>query len=172
MDSNQNRQNTPDLNFGIPQSQIFVAGDKDIKTKVLGQTSGRGVDVILSCSKNSRFHAYWECLAPFGRVIDAGGDDGIDNPSISIGSLPRGASFTAFDLELLRQFNPAAISRYESLKLYICSENSHVIQFDGGNQDLVRSRYTATAKNDSNSCRPGGGGFEGLDTRRNYRAIV
>ena len=123
MDSEQTRQNILDLNVGIPQSQIFVAGDKDIKTKVLGQTNSRGVDVILSCSNIYHSYAYWECLAPFGRVIDVGGDDGIDNHSIGISSLPRGASFTSFDLELLRQSNPAAISRYESLKRCIYSEN-------------------------------------------------
>ena len=116
MDSDQTRQTILDLNVGIPQSQIFVAGDKDIKTKVLGQTSHRGLDVILSCSNIDHSHAYWECLAPFGRVIDVGGDDGIDNPSVSISSLPRGASFSSFDLKLLRRSNPAAISRYESLK--------------------------------------------------------
>ena len=114
--STEARQNILERNSGFHESRVFVANDKGITAKILRQTSGKGMDVLLSCSTTNPCHTYWECLAPFGRVIDISGDDQMDTPSISMSSLPRGAIFTSFDLELLNQFQPAAISRYVTSK--------------------------------------------------------
>ena len=121
MDSNELRQDILALNLSIAENQVFLTGDKDVTRKILQQTSGRGADVVLSCSEHQRSHDYWKCLAPFGRVIDTSGDEGTDLPCISLSNLPRGTTFASFYLELLGQTSPAAVSRYEKFN-HACSE--------------------------------------------------
>ena len=113
MESNEARKELSEQSFGIPESQIFVTDDQGVTNEILRQTGGRGVDVMLSCSVNDRSHKYWGCLAPFGRIVEVGVDEPTDAPNLSMSSLPRGATFVSFDLELLGQTQPTAVSRYE-----------------------------------------------------------
>lgn len=113
MESNGARKKLSEQSSGIPESQIFVTDDQGVTNEILRHTGGRGVDVMLSFSVNDRSHKYWGCLAPFGRIVEVGGDEPTDAPNISMSSLPRGATFVSFDLELLGQTQPVVVSRYE-----------------------------------------------------------
>ena len=112
MESDQARQSLLEQNSGVSKHQIFATCDTAI-AEILRQTCDGGVDVILSCLEEDNSHEYWDCLAPFGTVINVGGGDRVNTPDVSMSVLPRGATYSSFDLELLSKSQPAAISRYE-----------------------------------------------------------
>ena len=74
-------------------------------------TGGRGIDVILSSSRNELLHDYWRCIASFGRFVDIGRIDMMNHGSLNIDVLRRQATFMSFDLSIISVEKPEIIAR-------------------------------------------------------------
>lgn len=88
---------------GILDSQVFLHGDSNLSTSIRSATNGRGVSVLLNNSSKTdgdALKAGVSLVAPFGRIVELGDQDG---KQFSASSL-RNVTWTAVDiLDVLRQ---------------------------------------------------------------------
>ncbi|ORY08585.1 hypothetical protein BCR34DRAFT_603445 [Clohesyomyces aquaticus] len=83
----EKRQLLEDL-YGIPDSHIMSSRSNDFVHVINNMTNGRGVDVILNSLAGEGLRSSWECIAPFGRFIEAGKRDILSSETTSHGGLP------------------------------------------------------------------------------------
>ncbi|KAI0971896.1 polyketide synthase-like protein [Xylaria arbuscula] len=84
--------------FGIPPTQIFNSRDDSFFNALKTATTGRGVDVVINSLAGELMHASWNCLAPFGRFVEVGKREIIDDGRLEMDVFGRNTTFTAFDL--------------------------------------------------------------------------
>lgn len=69
-------------------------------------TSGRGVDVVLNSVSGELLHASWECVATFGKMIELGKRDIIEEGSLNMRHFLANRSYCCVDLTLMCQERP------------------------------------------------------------------
>ncbi|KAI1419983.1 hypothetical protein F5Y12DRAFT_720070 [Xylaria sp. FL1777] len=94
------------MGFGIKEDHIFHSRDKFTARKILEQTRGKGIDVILCNARGDLMHEYWRVTADGGRFVEIGRTEVLDNGSLSLDIFRRNATFTSFDLEVMSQTKP------------------------------------------------------------------
>ncbi|TGJ84628.1 hypothetical protein E0Z10_g4132 [Xylaria hypoxylon] len=85
-------------NVGIPETHIFNSRDDSFVDAINMMTGGRGVDVVINSLTGDLMHASWRCLAPFGRFIEVGKRETVDNGKLEMHVFARNTTFSAFDL--------------------------------------------------------------------------
>ncbi|KAJ8125048.1 hypothetical protein O1611_g8592 [Lasiodiplodia mahajangana] len=85
-------------NLGIPATHIFSSRDDSFVTGLKAITKGRGVDVIINSLTGDLMHASWRCLAVFGRFVEVGKREIVDDGRLEMNVFARNTTFTAFDL--------------------------------------------------------------------------
>ncbi|KAI3334195.1 polyketide synthase-like protein [Ustulina deusta] len=85
-------------NLGIPDTHIFNSRDDSFVAGLMAITRGRGVDVVVNALAGDLMHASWRCLAPFGRFIEVGKRELVDDGRLEMNVFARNTTFTAFDL--------------------------------------------------------------------------
>ncbi|GAW19307.1 hypothetical protein ANO14919_087930 [Xylariales sp. No.14919] len=85
-------------NLGIPETHIFNSRDDSFVAAIHSMTGGRGVDVIVNSLTGDLMHASWRCLAPFGRFIEVGKRELVDDGRLEMHVFARNTTFSAFDL--------------------------------------------------------------------------
>ncbi|KAI1113668.1 hypothetical protein F5Y14DRAFT_441759 [Nemania sp. NC0429] len=73
--------------FGIPAENIFYSRDTTFAH-----------DVVLNSLAGDSLRASWECMAPFGRFIEIGKTDVVENTGLPMAGFGRNVSFHAVDL--------------------------------------------------------------------------
>ncbi|KAF3402032.1 Polyketide synthase-nonribosomal peptide synthetase [Penicillium rolfsii] len=84
--------------FGLEPSNIFTSRDETFAHGILRATAGKGVDVVLNSLTGDLLHASWRCCAPFGRFIEIGKRDILDDGRLEMNQFLHNATFSAFDL--------------------------------------------------------------------------
>lgn len=84
--------------FGIPRHHIFYSRSTDFLVDVLRETNDRGVDVVLNSLAGKFLHASWECVAPFGRMIELGKRDFLSNGQLNMLPFIKNRAYIGFDL--------------------------------------------------------------------------
>jgi hypothetical protein len=84
--------------FGLDPSHIFTSRDDSFACGVLSATSGKGVDVVLNSLTGDLLHASWRCCAAFGRFIEIGKRDILDDGRLEMNGFLNNSTFSAFDL--------------------------------------------------------------------------
>ncbi|KAI1743074.1 polyketide synthase-like protein [Xylaria scruposa] len=84
--------------IGIPASHVFSSRDDSFFDSFKLATKNRGVDVIINSLTGDLMHASWRCLAPFGRFVEVGKRELVDNGRLEMNVFARNTTFTAFDL--------------------------------------------------------------------------
>ncbi|KAI1636396.1 putative polyketide synthase [Biscogniauxia mediterranea] len=84
--------------LGLPATHIFHSRDDSFVDGLKIATGGRGVDVVINSLTGSLMHASWGCVANFGRFIEVGKRELLDNGKLDMHVFLRNVSFTAFDL--------------------------------------------------------------------------
>ncbi|TGJ87999.1 hypothetical protein E0Z10_g779 [Xylaria hypoxylon] len=84
--------------FGIPAENIFYSRDTTFARGIMRVTKGYGVDVVLNSLAGDSLRASWECMAPFGRFIEIGKTDVVENSGLPMAGFGRNVSFYAVDL--------------------------------------------------------------------------
>lgn len=85
----------------IEQGADFVFDSSSLKfvEEIRHATSGRGVDVVLNSLAGDALMASFKLLAPYGRFIEIGKRDIIENKGLPMEVFNRNASFIAIDLD-------------------------------------------------------------------------
>ncbi|KAI0444212.1 polyketide synthase-like protein [Xylaria telfairii] len=86
------------INLGVPDAHIFNSRDDSFADSLKELMKGRGVDVVINSLTGDLMHASWGCLAPFGRFIEVGKRELVDDGVLDMRVFSRNATFAAFDL--------------------------------------------------------------------------
>ncbi|KAI0877961.1 polyketide synthase-like protein [Hypoxylon argillaceum] len=85
-------------NLGIPATHVFNSRDDSFVAGLKAITKGRGADVVINSLTGDLMHASWRCLAVFGRFVEVGKRDIVDDGRLEMNVFARNTTFTAFDL--------------------------------------------------------------------------
>ena len=86
----------------IPEERIFSSRDLRFARQIKELTGGRGVDVVLNSLAGEALSATWDCIARFGRFVEMGKKDILDNRRLDMTPFIRNVTFSAIDLNTIR----------------------------------------------------------------------
>ncbi|RAQ99355.1 KR domain-containing protein [Stemphylium lycopersici] len=89
--------------YGLPDNRIFSSRDDSFERDIKRETNGRGVDVILNCLGGDLLQRTWDCIAPFGRFIEIGKGDILNNTALPMEPFTRNVSFIAIDIVVVHE---------------------------------------------------------------------
>ena len=98
-------------NFGIDNEHIFYSRDTSFKAGIMRMTDNQGVDVILNSLAGSVLQATLECLSPFGRFIEIGKRDIVENTRMEMAPFARNIIFASVDLAVVAVDRPSLMQR-------------------------------------------------------------
>ena len=81
--------------FGLPRSHILNSRTLNFGHDIMNLTEGRGVDVIINSLAGDALNESWRCLAMFGRFVELGKKDAVQNSRLDMAPFERSASFIA-----------------------------------------------------------------------------
>lgn len=84
--------------YGIPPDHIFYSRNTSFAKGIRRLTNGYGVDVVLNSLSGDSLRASWECMAPYGRFVEIGKSDIMNNSSLPMSGFAKNISFFAIDL--------------------------------------------------------------------------
>ncbi|KAI1175676.1 hypothetical protein F4777DRAFT_598427 [Nemania sp. FL0916] len=94
------------MGYGIEEDHILWSRDRFSPKKLLEQTKGKGIDVILCSARGELMHEYWRCIATCGRFVEIGRTEVLDNGNLKLDVFRRNATFASFDLEVMSKNKP------------------------------------------------------------------
>ncbi|KAL9102129.1 MAG: hypothetical protein Q9163_002690 [Psora crenata] len=86
--------------YGLPRSHILNSRDLSFAPRLMALTDGKGVDVIINSLAGDALRESWRCIAMFGRFVDLGKKDAIENAHIGMAPFEKSASFIAVGFDL------------------------------------------------------------------------
>ena len=107
----EKKQELLSMGYGIEEDHILNSRDRFTAKKLLEQTGGKGIDVILCSSRGDLMHEYWRCIATCGRFVEIGRTEVLDNGNLSLDVFRRNATFTSFDLEVMSLNKPQVTAK-------------------------------------------------------------
>jgi NADPH:quinone reductase-like Zn-dependent oxidoreductase/malonyl CoA-acyl carrier protein transacylase/SAM-dependent methyltransferase len=84
--------------YGVPADHIFYSRDTSFAQGVIRMTNGYGVDVVLNSLAGESLRASWDCIAPYGRMIEIGKADIYANASLPMARFAKNALYAGVDL--------------------------------------------------------------------------
>ena len=92
--------------MAIPKDHVFPANDESFVAGLKHITNGRGVDLVLNTVPDELFHAAWDCVAEFGKIVDLARRDAADGVQLPMSNFARNRSYGSVDLAHLIQKRP------------------------------------------------------------------
>lgn len=97
--------------YGIPEEHIFFSRDTSFADQVQSATNGRGVDVVLNSLAGDALLATWQCVAPFGRFVEIGKRDIVNNSRLEMAPFVKNITFSSVDLVVVVMERPALMKK-------------------------------------------------------------
>lgn len=88
-------------NFGIPEDHIFSSRTVEFHQGIMNITNGGGVDVVLNSLGEEMFRESCNTIAPFGRFVEIGRKDLMDDALMPMEFLLKNITFAYVDLALV-----------------------------------------------------------------------
>lgn len=94
--------------YDVSEDRIFSsrAAPDDMRRWIMGQTSNRGVDVVLNSISGETLAESFDCLAPMGTHIELGKADMYKKGRLNLSPFERLLTFASFDLIVLIEQRP------------------------------------------------------------------
>ena len=93
-------------NYGVPRDQIFDSHSNAFKNDVMAATKGRGVDIALNSLAGELLHATWQCIAPFGAMIEIGKRDFYGHAKMDMFQFTANRAFIGLDARHIQAERP------------------------------------------------------------------
>ncbi|XXH01409.1 ubiquitin-specific protease ubp2 [Hypoxylon texense] len=87
--------------FGLGPARIFNSRDSSFLPAIMEATDGQGVDVVLNSLPGELLRSSFEACANFGRFVEIGKRDILDNGLLDMATFGKSVSFIVFDLSIL-----------------------------------------------------------------------
>ncbi|KAI1852774.1 hypothetical protein JX266_002315 [Neoarthrinium moseri] len=84
--------------YGINETHVFNSRDHSFAQGILRMTGQTGVDVVLNSLAGEALRKTWLCVAPFGRFIELGKRDILDNTGLEMRPFLRNITFAGLDI--------------------------------------------------------------------------
>ena len=97
--------------YDIPEDHIFSRENGKYVQTIQDLTSGVGVDVVLSCHSGGGDMTSWECVAPFGRLVELDSKTHTVNLGLPLAPSTKNIVFATVDLQEIIRERPAFIGR-------------------------------------------------------------
>lgn len=97
--------------YQVPEHHIFFSRDTSFAHGIHKATGGQGVDVVLNSLTGDALRSTFECLAPFGRFVELGKRDIVQNARLEMAHFDNNVSFSSVDLNLIIRKRPALLQR-------------------------------------------------------------
>ena len=72
-------------------------------------TGGKGVDIVLNSLSGELLHASWQCVAPFGKMIEIGKRDLRGHAQLRMDPFEANRAFVGVDLMQMTHERPAKV---------------------------------------------------------------
>lgn len=92
--------------FGLSPSHILNSRTLDFGHQVMTLTKGKGIDVIINSLAGDALRESWRCLAMFGRFIELGKRDALENTRLDMAPFERSASFISVGWDHMAKHRP------------------------------------------------------------------
>lgn len=97
--------------FGLPRNHILNSRTLDFGHQLMSLTEGKGVDVIINSLAGDALRESWRCLAMFGRFIELGKKDAVENSRLDMAPFEKSASFISVGWDHFATHRPAFFGR-------------------------------------------------------------
>jgi len=84
--------------YGITEDHIFSSRDTTFVDGIMRMTQGKGVSVVLNSLSGEMLKTTWRCVAPFGRFIELGKKDIVDNTRLDMAPFIRNIVFASVNM--------------------------------------------------------------------------
>jgi NADPH:quinone reductase-like Zn-dependent oxidoreductase/NADP-dependent 3-hydroxy acid dehydrogenase YdfG len=112
-------------NFGLHADQIFSSRDPSFLADLMRKTDHRGVDVVINSLTGPLLHESWKACAEFGRFVEVGKKDILDDGLLRMQQFKKSVTFTAFDLDSL-YYSPQ--DRHHSIRRKLVEETLQLLR--------------------------------------------
>lgn len=85
--------------LNLPRNRIFNSRSVSFVDDIMRETSNRGVDLALNSLSGELLHATWNCIAPFGKMIEIGKRDLIGCAKLDMAPFLENRSYCSVDLD-------------------------------------------------------------------------
>ncbi|GKT50157.1 regucalcin [Colletotrichum spaethianum] len=89
----------------LPDDCVFDSRNPSFEKEMKLATNGRGVDVVLNSLGGDLLEHSWDCIAAFGRFVEIGKADILNNTSLPMLPFGQNVTFSAVDAVILHQEN-------------------------------------------------------------------
>ena len=132
--------------LSISSDHIFSLRDSGFVKKIMAQTNGRGLDVILNSLTGDGLHDTWQLCAPFCKFVELGRREINNAGKLDMRQFSKGVTFTAFNLSnifycpksentwtglistVMRRFRRGEIVPIDPIKIFGPAEAAQAIQ--------------------------------------------
>lgn len=98
--------------YNVPEDHIFYSRDTSFAKGIMRVTNGYGVDVVLNSLAGELLRATWDCMAPYGRMIEIGKAEINANAPLPMASFAKNNLFAGVDLRhIVRDLNKKELTR-------------------------------------------------------------
>ncbi|EUC45778.1 hypothetical protein COCMIDRAFT_5016 [Bipolaris oryzae ATCC 44560] len=108
----------------LPKDQIVYNNEQHSVAALVANTEGHGMDVIFNTLSGEILQTCWNCIAPYGRFIELGTQDLIENSRLEMANFRRNTSFSALDFSRLQQERLALADEIWGQTLELISNDS------------------------------------------------
>jgi NADPH:quinone reductase-like Zn-dependent oxidoreductase len=97
--------------YNIPSGHIFDSRSSSFLSDVMQATRGEGVDVVLNSLSGELLHASWQCVAPYGTMIEIGKRDIMGKGMLSMNEFLHNRAFIGVDMAQIAREKPDLVQR-------------------------------------------------------------
>ncbi|TGO23727.1 hypothetical protein BPAE_0123g00170 [Botrytis paeoniae] len=97
--------------YDIREDHIFFSRDTSFADRIMRMPQGKEVDVVINSVSGDRLAATWECIAPFGRMIEIGIGDVLTHGKLNMYPFARNTTFSTVNLDILATQRPQMMSK-------------------------------------------------------------
>lgn len=96
--------------FKIRRDRIFSSRDDSFVEGIMRETKCNGVDLVLNSLSGELLHASWQCVAPFGKMVEIGKRDLIGFGKLDMNAFLANRSYCCVDADAFRE-KPSMVNR-------------------------------------------------------------
>jgi NADPH:quinone reductase-like Zn-dependent oxidoreductase/NAD(P)-dependent dehydrogenase (short-subunit alcohol dehydrogenase family) len=97
--------------YGLKPEQIYYSRDTSFASSIMAATQNKGVDVVVNSLAGDKLQASWEVVAPFGRFIELGRTEIINNSKLAMAHFDKNISFMAVAVDDMVALRPALLQK-------------------------------------------------------------
>ena len=103
--------------YGIARDRIFHSRESSFYDSVMEATEGKGVDLVLNSLSGELLHTSWNCVAPYGAMVEIGKRDMIGRGQLALAPFEDNRTFIGGEVARLLVTHKQVIARLLGLML-------------------------------------------------------